>query len=228
MRDARPTAMQVVLWLLLGAAMPLFSAVAHSAESPGYIVIDPIPPPDRSRKVEVVEFFSYGCPHCAAIEPRVRAWEQGIDTSRVEFKRVHATYSPLMKWLARGFYTGEILGVTQHVHAAVFREIHEKGFALEGRTVEGLAALYARTGLDTDEFLQVARTDKVDILLEDADRRQRLYKVDRTPTLIVAGKYRVTAESAGGEGRMFVVVDELIRREIAIASQQPGQLNLSY
>jgi thiol:disulfide interchange protein DsbA len=193
------------------------SAAVRAATAPGYVLIDPAPPaPSGNRgKVEVVEFFSYGCPHCAALEPYVSQWERGIDPARVEFHRVHATYSPLMLWLARGFYTGEVLGVTADVHAAVFREIHEKGFPLEKRTVEDLASLYSRTGVDSDEFLQVAQADKVEALLKEADRRQRLYKVDRTPTLIVAGKYRVTAESAGGPDRIFAVVDELIRRETA-------------
>jgi len=189
------------------------SAAAQAAATPGYVLVDPAQPAGARGKVEVIEFFSYGCPHCAALEPYVNQWKQGVDPAKVEFQRVHATYSPLMLWLARGFYTSDVLGVTADVHAAVFREIHEKGFPLEKRTVEDLASLYSRTGVDSDEFLQAAQTGKVEALLKEADRRQRLYKVDRTPTLIVAGKYRVTAESAGGQDRIFAVVDELIRRE---------------
>jgi thiol:disulfide interchange protein DsbA len=219
--------------LLHGIVMLLLLFEASSAlpeESPGYVLLDPAQPAGDGSKVEVMEFFSYGCPHCAALEPFIDQWERGIDPAKVEFKRVHATYSPLMLWLARGFYTSEILGVTANVHAAVFREIHEKGFPLEQQRVEDLAALYSRAGLDSDEFLQVAQTDKVEARLKEADRRQRLYKVDRTPTLIVAGKYRVTAESAGGRERMFAVVDELIRRE-TLSARKPRRsqsLDLSY
>jgi len=207
--------LQVTAASVLIAVGMFASSAAVQAAAPGYVLIDPAPPAGDRSKVEVVEFFSYGCPHCAALEPYVSQWARGIDPARVEFHRVHATYSPLMLWLARGFYTGEVLGVTADVHAAVFREIHEKGFPLEQRTVENLASLYSRTGVDSDEFLQVAHTEKVAALLEQADRRQRLYRVDRTPTLIVAGKYRVTAESAGGQDRIFAVVGELIRRETA-------------
>jgi thiol:disulfide interchange protein DsbA len=219
--------MPAVALLLLMCGL---TATAQAGRGPGYVLVEPAPPATSGSKVEVIEFFSYGCPHCAALEPLVHTWEQRTDPAKVEFKRVHATYSPMMLWLARGFYAGEVLGVTQDVHAAVFREIHEKGFPLEQQTVENLAMLYGRTGLDTDEFLQVAQTGKVEALLKDADRRQRLYKVDRTPTLIVAGKYRVTAESAGGAERVFAVVDELVRRESAANSRQrkPQALDLSY
>jgi len=211
----RPVAIPLLLQVLIAVLTIGSSAAVRAAATPGYVLIDPAQPAGGSGKVEVVEFFSYGCPHCAALEPHVNEWQRGLDPARVEFHRVHATYSPLMLWLARGFYTGEVLGVTADVHAAVFREIHEKGFPLEKRTLADLASLYSRTGVDSDEFLQVAQTDKVEALLKDADRRQRLYKVDRTPTLIVAGKYRVTAESAGGQDRIFPVVDGLIRRETA-------------
>lgn len=209
--------------LLLGMAFAV-------AAAPGYVLIEPDAATASGRRVEVIEFFSYGCPHCAALEPLVHAWERQIDPSKVDFKRQHATYSPLMAWLARGFYVTEVLGVTKDVHDAVFRQIHEKGFPLERRTIEDLALLYERTGVDSDEFLQVAQASKVDVLLQDADRRQRLYKVDRTPTLVVAGKYRVTAESAGGADRIFAVVDSLIQRELAAnARQRKSQsLDLSY
>jgi thiol:disulfide interchange protein DsbA len=195
--------------LALGA---LWFTVGAVAQVPGYVQLPQAQPTNSPPgKVEVVEVFSYGCSHCATFQPFVDAWHKRADKNAVDFKYIPATFNEPYKILARGFYAAETLGVVASTHQKVFSALHVQGRRVQ--TIEDLASLYASFGVNRGEFLKASRGFYVESQLRRADELMRAYRIDGTPTVVVAGKYRVTSESAGGQDKVFNVVDQIVAKE---------------
>jgi thiol:disulfide interchange protein DsbA len=113
--------------------------------------------------------------------------------------------------MARGYYAADSLGVSANTHHRVFKALFESGFKVNN--LDTLADLYASLGVNRDSFLKAAQSFFVESQVRRADDLIRAYEIDGTPTVIVAGKYRVTGETAGGHDKVFAVVDQLIAKE---------------
>ncbi len=192
---------------------------AQNAATPGYLPISPPQPTTSGDKVEVIEVFSYACIHCAHFQPYVDAWTKRVDKSAVQFTYLPAPFNPLFKLLARGFYAAESLGATTTTHQRVFDALFESGKQVT--TLDGLADLYASLGVNRDAFMKAAQSFLVESKLRRADDLIRAYGIDGTPSVIVAGKYRVTGETAGGPDKVFAVVDMLVAKEKLIVKSKP-------
>jgi len=180
--------------------------------SPGYVLISPAQPTASADKVEVIEVFSYGCIHCAQFQPYVDAWTKRVDKSAVQFTYLPATFNPLFKLMARGYYAADSLGVVASTHQRVFDALFVANKQVN--TLDSLADLYASLGVNRDAFMKAAQSFLVESQLRRADELLLAYRIDGTPTVIVAGKYRVTGEtSGGGNDKVFDVVDRLIAKE---------------
>jgi protein dithiol oxidoreductase (disulfide-forming) len=195
-------------------------AYAQSAPStPGYTVISPSQPTSSGSKVEVIEVFSYGCIHCAQFQPYVDAWAKKLDKSTVQFSYLPAPFNPLFRLMARGYYAADSLGVTASTHQKVFNALFEQGKQV--RDIDSLASLYASLGVNRDAFIKSAESFFVESQVRRADELMNKYQIDGTPTVIVAGKYRITGDSAGGHDKVFAVVDKLIAKELAAVKTSP-------
>jgi thiol:disulfide interchange protein DsbA len=198
-------------------ALSLFSlllmSAAHADQShgQGYLPLSPPQPTNSGNKVEVVEVFSYACIHCAQFQPYVDAWHKKMDKNAVQFVYLPATFNPQYKMLARGYYAAESMGLVQATHQRVFNAIFIDGKRVN--TLDDLVNMYVSFGVDGNKFRQAAQSFFVETQLRRADELMRSYRIDGTPTLIVAGKYRVSGESAGGNDKMMGVVDQLIAKE---------------
>ena len=171
------------------------------------------PQPTEPGKIEVVEFFWYGCPHCYSIEPLVEAWVKKLPDD-VSFRRVPAVPNP--SWAEAGliYYTLEAMGLLEQYHSKVFDAWHKDRKNLSNRKLreEWLAA----NGIDVAKFNEVAKSFAVVTRMQRARQLTRDYKVDGVPRVFVDGKYYTAAEFAGGNDRIFPVVDrliEMVRRE---------------
>ena len=204
--------------LMLGAAnldaqsAPAAPAAPTAPGAPGGYVNLAAPQPTASgNKIEVIEVFSYGCIHCAQFQPYVDAWSKRVDKSVVQFTYLPAPFNPLFKLMARGYYAADSLGVTATTHQKVFDALFVQNKQVNN--VETLADLYASLGVNRDAFIKAAQSFFVESQLRRADDLIRAYEIDGTPTVIVAGKYRVTGETAGSHEKVFTVVDTLIAKE---------------
>ncbi len=104
----------------------LFSCSALlKAESVGYESLSPAQPTHNPDKIEVIEFFWYGCPHCYSFEPVLEKWVQNLPKN-VEFIRQPAVFSDLWGKHAKAYFTAEALGVVDKVHADFFDAIQNK------------------------------------------------------------------------------------------------------
>ena len=137
-------------------------------------------------QVEVAEVFWYGCPHCYHFDPLVEAW-RAKKAEYVNFVRVPAVWNPLLQVHARAFYTAEALGKGAEMHSEFFREIHERGNALD--TEQKLQEFFGRFGVDATAFKTAFDSFAVHAKLQRADELNRRYRIGGVPSLIVNGKY---------------------------------------
>jgi len=198
-------------WFQLAAAAFAFVAVAAGAQPFGRI--EPAQPTEGGGKVEVIEFFWYGCPHCYNLEPNVVAWAKHVPKD-VVFKRVPAVPSDAWAGAARMFYTLEAMGLLEQYHQRVFDAIHKSNVNMNNPKFRD--QWLAKNGIDPVKYAQVEKSFSVATHLNRAKQLTFAYKVDSVPRVAVNGRYFTTAEMAGSLDNVFKVVDQLIgmaRRE---------------
>lgn len=185
-----------------------FSSLA-SAEG-GYDPVSPAQPVQNTDKVEVIEFFWYGCPHCYSLEPAMVEWLK-TKPANVEFIRQPAVFSDLWGKHAKAYYTAEALGVLDKVHADLFDAIQNKKQKLTDEN--DLAKFFAEHGVKDEDFRAAYNSFLVDAKLRQAESIGPRYGITGVPALVVNGKYKVTAQSAKSQANMLTVVNQLITRE---------------
>lgn len=188
----------------LGAAQDLIDPEGK------YDLIQPPQPTDTPGKVEVVDVFWYGCPHCFKFLPAMERLE-GRKADYLEIRRMPAIFRKNWEIHARAYYTAHLLNAIEKVHRPVFEAIHEKGQPLDTR--DSLRALFVGLGVDGDAFDKTFDSFAVETMLRKSQVMQGRYGVRGTPSVIVNGKYRVSATKAGGYEEMARVAEALAARE---------------
>jgi thiol:disulfide interchange protein DsbA len=197
------------------AATSLFGMAAQAADYQAgkqYIELSSPVPVSQPGKIEVVELFWYGCPHCYQFEPTLNAW---VDTlpDDVNFVRVPAMFGGVWNTHGQLFLTLEAMKVDQQVHEAVFAAIHRDGKKLA--TPEAMAEFLADQGVDSEAFLKSYKSFAVKGQMEKAKKLAMAYQITGVPVLVVNGKYRLDLGSAGGPQQAVAVADFLIAKERA-------------
>lgn len=179
-----------VLFLLL--ACFTLTATAQPRESIEGVHYFPLPqavPTDFPEdKIEVREIFWYGCQECSTLEPMMTAWRDGVAGDRV-FTRMPAVWNELMSLHARIYYTGKELNLEDRIHQAAFRAIHEEQNPL--RNEEQVRAFFEANGVMADAFATAWNAEAVTAAVQQARLRTTDYAVDKLPTMVVNGRYKV-------------------------------------
>ena len=199
-----------------GAALaPLEAALAQAAaaapaEGRDYTRLEPPQPPGvPAGKIEVLEFFSYACPHCSAFEPTLEAWQKTLPAD-VVFKRVPVPFLMNAENFMRTYYALETIGAVDTVQLKIFRAIHIERVRLE--TGENMAEFVAKSGVDPAKFLAAFKSFSVATSVTKAKKMMADYKVESVPLLIVQGRFVTSPTVAGGAERALAVVDGLVQR----------------
>lgn len=167
----------------------------------------------KSGKIEVVEVFAYGCPHCADFQPMVDAWKKKMPAG-VSFQYVPAAYDPQDAY-ARAYFAAEIAGATAKTHSPLFVAMHELGSVpLRGATVEELGTYFAERGLNRERMIALMRSKDVDARMQRAYDFMKANQVRGTPSVIVNGRYLIKGRSL--EERLRIL-DAVIAQERAAA-----------
>ena len=192
-----------ILLTILGVAAFAPPAVA---QSPLFATLAPPQPVEGGGKVEVTEFFWYGCPHCYAMEPMINAWLK-TKPQDVVFKRV-PTYNEGWAPMVSLYYTLEAMGVLDQYHAKVFDAIHKQNVNLnnKGKRDEWLKS----NGIDPAKFAEVEKSFTVATKIQRAKQLTQAYKVDSVPRFFVNGKYFTSPDQAGGADKLFLVIDQMV------------------
>ncbi len=181
-----------------------------AAEPLGYETITPPQPTQNPDKVEVIEFFWYGCPHCYSFEPTLSKWLQN-KPENVEFIRQPAVFSKLWGDHAKAYFTAEALGVVDKVHADFFDAVQNKKQSL--RSEDELAKFFVEHGVDETEFRNAYNSFLVDTKLRQAQAMPARYGVTGVPAIIVNGKYKTNGPLAKSQDNMIKIMNELIDQE---------------
>jgi thiol:disulfide interchange protein DsbA len=167
-------------------------------------------------KIEVAEFFWYGCPHCFSFEPTINKWAADMPAS-ARFVRIPVVWNTVHELHARLFYTMEVLARNgtladgETFHNTVFQEIQTRGNRLTSE--DSIRRLFERFGVDADAFNSTWKSFEVDQKLRVAKDLGRRYSIQGVPAVVVNGKYRTGGAEAGSYDAVPDVIDELIARE---------------
>lgn len=192
------------------AFLALFCLTGLARAEGGYEALTPAQPVQNPDKIEVIEFFWYGCPHCYSLEPSMVAWLK-TKPANVEFIRQPAVFSDLWGKHAKAFFTAEALGVSEKVHADFFDAIQNKKQKLTSE--DELGKFFAAHGVKDADFRAAYNSFMVDAKMRQAETMGARYGISGVPAIIVNGKYRVTATTAKSQENMIAVTNQLIQQE---------------
>jgi thiol:disulfide interchange protein DsbA len=202
------------------AALPAEGQLPAGKWVPGtsYRVVAPAQPTDVAPgKVEVIEMFWYGCPHCFALDPVIDSWLKN-KPSYIEFVRVPVTWSDVHRAHAHLFYTLKALNQLDTLHPKVFAEIHQNGNMMfvpgDPLATQRAQVQFAKeNGISEADFMKAYNGFAVQGELAAADDLVRRYRIDAVPTFVIAGKYETDMQAAGGETNLFQLINDLAASE---------------
>lgn len=203
------------------------SAAQNWVEGRNYeLVPQPQPTGLPKGKVLVTEVFSYACPACNQFRPYMQKLVKSLPPNAV-VDYIPASFNPSEDWpmFQLAYVTAQALGIADRTHEAMFDAVWTTGelattdpstntLKAHMPTIEDAARFYQKqTGVPAAKFLETSKSFAVDTRVRHDEDLMKDYGIDRTPTLIVNGKYRVTVQSAGGPTQMLDVVNFLVRKE---------------
>ena len=198
---------------LIFAALLLFLAAGASPAQPlpqlgrEYVRLNTPQPVASGERIEVLEFFYYGCPICYELEPTLSRWHFNASAA-VALRRVPAISSDNWDNFAKLFYTLEAMGQLGRLHWPVYDNFHFNGLKLNEETV--MADWVAHNGLNRQTFIDTFRSAEIQAKIDAARAMMRSYDIRGVPTMVIDGKFATTASMAGGTREMMQVVDRLI------------------
>ncbi len=185
---------------------------ADFVEGRHYLRVSPPQQTETADKIEVREFFWYGCPHCYVLEPYLDNWPV---PENAEFVRTPATFNELWTTHARVYFVLEGLGRLPDLHPVFFEALHKRKLRLND--LSSLAGFFAGYDVPEKKFRQAYHSLLVDTKVRRADARVKGYNLKSVPTFVVNGKYLTSPRMAGNYARLVRLLNHLVERE----SRQP-------
>ena len=195
--------------LVLALGLAPFGALAQARPTAGldYTELKPAQPVETQGKIEVLEFFWYGCPHCYTLEPLLEQWIPTLPAD-AQFRRIPAVFNDQWARDAGIYYAFDALGVVGKVHRPFFDAIHRD--RLRTDNPEALAEWLQRNNVDSRKFDETLKSFGVQSKVRRAKQLSVAYRIDGTPALAVHGRYTVSAEQARTQKGMLTVAEYLI------------------
>lgn len=198
---------------LLLLLVPLLAQAANYEEGRNYQPIIPAQPTETKGKIEVVELFWYGCPHCYRFQPYMERWLKQKPAD-VEYRRMPVILGENWALLAKAYYTAEILGIVDRLHQPLFDAIHAQKRRID--TEERLMEFFAEQGVSNEDFRKAYNSFAVDAKVRRSREMGRRYQTQATPSVAINGKYILNPDNADGNfNTMIKVMDYLIDKERA-------------
>ncbi len=163
-------------------------------------------------QVVVTEFFWYGCGHCYTFEPMLETWAPTLPEGAV-LQGSPAIWNDAMELHAKAFYAAEALGVHDTMHSVIFKAMHVDRKRLGSDSA--IRELFVANGVDGDTFDRVFSSFGLSSQVRQAESRARAAKITGTPSLMVNGKYLISARQAGSQSNMLKVAEYLVQKELA-------------
>lgn len=199
----------LLLSLSLAAGFAQASPSAPVAGKDFEVMKAPHPVSAPAGKVEVIEFFWYGCPHCYEFEPTIEAWvkKQG---DKIDFKRIPVAFRDDFVPHSRLFYAVAALGISEKVTPAIFNAIHkQKNYLL---TPQAQADFLATQGVDKKKFMDAYNSFSVQGQVKQSAEQLKNYSIDGVPTIVVQGKYKTGPAYTNSLEGTAQVLDYLVKQ----------------
>lgn len=184
------------------------AGAADLVEGKNYARLRVPQPVESGKKIEVIEFFSYGCPHCNDLEPYLQNWFKKVPAD-VQFRRVPVLFQDRWKGLAKIYYTLDALG-EERLSPEVFKAIHANGQPLWDE--KSFLDWSASKGLDRAKVSSVYSSFGIDSKMKRALALAQTYNVQSVPTVVVDGKFITASDRIGGHSEMPAALDVLIAK----------------
>ena len=201
-----------LLWGAAFLAAVVLPDSAAIADGPEFTRLEKPQPTEVPGKIEVIEFFWYGCPHCNKLEPAVEAWEKKLPKD-VVLRREHVIWGGRreIEVHARLFITLRAMHLLNQHHRAVFEAIHNAKVGLRDDTQ--VFEWAAQRGIDKAKFEAIYKSFGIQAQTARAKASTADYGVAGVPSFVVNGKYMTSLGSAHSEERLFAILDKLIAEE---------------
>ncbi len=201
------------LLLALGLSLCLIPAHAQLTAGKDYSLVKPPQPTESGNKIEVMEFFWYGCPHCNNLQPALEAWLKRKPAD-VEFKRIPAVFQDSWIPLTKAYYTIETMGLVDKLHQEMFAALHKQRLPM--RDANAIFDWAASKGVDRKKFADTYNSFGINGRTQRSIELTRKFDIPGTPALVVDGQYLTSpsmslkADRSVDYDRFFQVVDGLI------------------
>lgn len=218
-----------LIYAVLACVLSFVScAYAELVKGRDYSVIEPAQPAGSGRKIEVLEFFWYGCPHCNRLEPHLNAWLKRKPAD-ADFKRVPAAFRESWLPLARAYYALQALGLADKLHGELFAAIHDQK-TLDIKTLAGdpapLFDWMAAKGVERKKFADAYNSPAVAVRTRSTIETTGKYALPDVPAVVISGRYLIAPSMAGysdGDNKDYDFFFRNIDQLIAQARQDLAQ-----
>lgn len=187
--------------------LPVQASRAALVEGRDYALVEFPQPTTDPKRVEVLELFFYGCPHCFELEPLLEPWVKKLP-KYAYFRRMPAIFNDSWVPMAKAFYAAQDLGVLEKLHSDMFNAIHLQGINLNSR--DTLLRFVAARGVDAKKFGEAYDSFGVQNQVSQARQLTGAYGIQGVPSMIVDGKYRTSSSMTGSHEKLFPVLNQLI------------------
>ena len=195
---------------------PVGAGAQQLQEGKQYVRIKNPVTPETGNKIEVIEFFSYGCPHCAELEPVLESWVKTLPPD-VQLRRVPVLFQPRWVSLAKVYYTLDALGAEPKLTPEVFNAVHRQGIDLSNeKTFYDWAA---KQGLDRKKVEEMYTSFGINGKVNRAKQQGGAYNIQSVPTMIVDGKYETGSDKVGTHAALPAALKALIDKARAERKQ---------
>lgn len=179
--------------LLAGISLlPPSAQAAEPVVGRDFTLIEPSQPTGDPDRIEVVEFFSYACPHCNDLNPLIQQWSKDLPRD-VLFRRIPVIFNPFYELMARLFYTLDTTGDLARLDSAIFTAIHEKNLRLVSE--KSITDWAVSQGVDARRFSEAWNSFSTSSKMKQADQTARNYRIQGVPAIAVDGRYLVGGKS---------------------------------
>ena len=198
---------KIIVFMMLMAGSALLQAADYK-EDVHYKKLSP-QQPESGEKIEVLEFFWYGCPHCYTFEPYVNAWKKS-KPDNVEFARVPVIFRPDWEVQARAYYALSNMGIIEDMHGKIFEAMHKQKKRLD--TKQKITDFLVSNGVDKAAFEKEYNSFTTDGMVRKAKKKMKTYRIQGVPSMVVNGKYLTSGSMAGSYDNMVKITNHLIEK----------------
>jgi thiol:disulfide interchange protein DsbA len=199
--------------LAVALAAPCMPAQAQAASLPAagreYQLLIPARPVSSGERIEVLEFFYYGCPVCYEAQPHIAKWLLTAGPS-ISIQRVPAVFTESSESFARTFYALGVMNQIARLHWPLYDNHHFDGKQLNEE--KNIVEWVSHNGVDRDRFVELWHSEQIKAQVEAAKKALDIYEIKVVPTFVIDGKYATSSRMTGGVKEMMPVIEFLVSR----------------